>query len=91
MTEYKLHGSKRQGERVDRVVLEGSSVDPVRSIETGGESVELSEEEVTRLRASGLDIRKVSSSGDDEPEEQQVEPQTAPPEARRSRPSNPPS
>lgn len=62
---YRLLGMKGQGEKVDRVVLEGSSADPVRYIDLGGEG-DLTEEEVKDLRASGHDIRKVGDS--DEPD-----------------------
>lgn len=72
MAEYKLHGSKRQGERVDRVILEGTSSNPVKWMEVGGDAVELSEEQVADLRARGVDLRKSGSTSDepDQPDQQ---------------------
>lgn len=67
---YKLvgTGTKNQGERVDRVVLEGTSSYPTKALNLGGEAVELTEDEVTRLRADGYEIKKQkdpSESSDD--------------------------
>jgi len=63
---YKLYGSKREGERVDRVLLKGTSSNPEEYLEVGGEAVELNEEQVTSLRAQGIDIRKSGSTDDDD-------------------------
>jgi hypothetical protein len=65
---YKLHGSKRPGEKVDRVLLEGTSSNPVKWIDVGGDAVELNEEQVAELRSRGVDVRK-SGSTSDEPEQ----------------------
>jgi len=62
---YKLYGSKRQGERVDRVLLKGTSTNPEEYLEVGGEAVELDEEQVAELRARGVNIRKANGSDDD--------------------------
>jgi hypothetical protein len=66
---YRLYGTKNQGERVGSVKLSRNRVMVLR-----GEPVELSEKEVDDLRARGYDIRKLSSSSQpDEPSEQSTE------------------
>lgn len=77
MAEYKLYGSKRQGERVDRVILEGTSSNPVKWMDVGGDAVELSEENVAELRSRGVDIRKSSSSSDEPDQSDQPDQQPA--------------
>lgn len=57
---YYFHGSKNQGEVVDRVVLSGTSVNPERFLEVGGPSEVLTDEEVKELRAMGYDLRQLS-------------------------------
>jgi len=68
---YKLYGTKVRGEKVNRVILEGTSASPVRWIDVRGDPVELTEEEVETLRGRGLELRKQVSSSDepDEPEQ----------------------
>jgi hypothetical protein len=61
---YRLLGMKTPGEKVDRVILEGSSTDPVRYIDLGGEG-DLTADELADLRASGHDLRKVGGASDD--------------------------
>jgi hypothetical protein len=78
MAEYKLYGTKNRGQRVDSVILEGTSVDPVRVLRLRGDPVEMSDEEVEQYRARGLELRKVS--GSDEPPKE-AEPEEAPDEA----------
>lgn len=65
---YRLYGTKNQGERVGSVKLSRNRVMVLR-----GEPVELSEKEVDDLRARGYDIRKLGSSKPDEPSEQSTE------------------
>lgn len=58
---YKLQGSKGDGERVDRVVLEGTTMDPVRFIDLHGEA-EMTEEEAESVRKNHrVDLRKVGN------------------------------
>jgi hypothetical protein len=59
---YKLYGMKGPGERVDRVVLEGSTADPQLFLDVNGDEVDLTEEQVKALRASGHDIRRMGDS-----------------------------
>jgi hypothetical protein len=73
---YKLYGTKVRGEKVNRVILEGTSAHPVRWIDVRGDSVELTEEEVETLRARGLELRKQVSSSE-EPEQQAETPEEA--------------
>jgi len=76
LAEYKLYGSKRPGEKVDRVLLEGTSSNPEKVMVRGGDPVELSDESVAELRARGIDLRKVSSAGESE-EKAETETETA--------------
>lgn len=62
---YKLKGSKNLGERVDRVILEGSSANPVRFIDLNGEG-DLTEEELQTLRADGYELVKVGEAEEDD-------------------------
>lgn len=66
---YRLVGAKEPGERIDRLVLEGSSTNPVRYIDLGGEG-ELTEAEAEVARKEhGAVLRKVGdadSDGEDE-------------------------
>jgi hypothetical protein len=81
MAEYKLYGTKNQGERVNRVILEGSSSNPVRTIEVGGDAVELTEQEAEALLARGLDLRVRQGSGsEEEPKSQPAAPEEAEPQ-----------
>lgn len=71
-TTYRFKGSKRQGDNTERLILEGSVEDPKRFVDRGG-TVELSDDEVTELRASKYEFVKVSDeqaesdSGEQEP------------------------
>jgi hypothetical protein len=47
-----LRGSKRPGHKVSRLVLEGSSSNPVREALLNGEPFEVSDEEFAKLDAS---------------------------------------
>lgn len=66
-TRYRFDGTKNEGEKVDRIVLEGSSTDPTRWIDLNGEA-ELSPEEVESLRERGYKLHKTSSTSVDEPQ-----------------------
>jgi hypothetical protein len=87
---YKLYGSKREGERVDRVLLKGTSSDPEEYLEVGGEAVELNEEQVASLRAQGIDIRKSGSTDDDDDNQPGAEQQGAEQGAADAPATNPP-
>jgi hypothetical protein len=69
---YKFIGTKGPGEKVDRLVLEGTSANPIRYIDVGGEG-EMTEAEAETVRAEhGLVLRKVgepdsSDNADDAP------------------------
>lgn len=71
MDKYKLIGSKHQGQKMDRVILEGSTSNPIRWMERDGEPVELSEDDLATLKGMGALTRKVAdrdtndNSGDD--------------------------
>jgi hypothetical protein len=65
---YKLMGSKGSGERVDRVVLEGTTANPVRYIDLGGEA-EMTEEEAKQVSAEHyVRLRKQGEADDDDNE-----------------------
>jgi hypothetical protein len=44
-----LRGSKQRGQRVSRLVLEGSSSNPVRYIDLNGDPIEVTDEELASL------------------------------------------
>lgn len=46
---YKLKGSRVKGERIDRILLSGSSSAPEHYIEVNGDSVEMSDSQYERL------------------------------------------
>jgi len=46
---YKLTGSRTAGEKVDQIILKGSSVNPEEVLELNGPGVELSEEQYNEL------------------------------------------
>lgn len=56
---YKLVGAKGQGERVDRLVLEGTSSNPTRYIDLGGEGDMTEKEAETARKEHGVVLRKV--------------------------------
>jgi hypothetical protein len=59
---YKLVGAKGSGERVDRVLLEGTSTNPVRYLDLGTE-IDLTEEEAEEIRSRHqVNLRKVGDS-----------------------------
>lgn len=69
---YKLYGSKNLGEKVDRVILEGSTDSPERWIDLHGEA-DLTDEDLATLKAMNLDVRKVpgqegEETSDDNPD-----------------------
>lgn len=64
-TDYKFGGSKTPGDGTNRLVLEGTSVNPDRYVDVGG-TIELSDDEVKELRERGFSFTKTSDSGDDE-------------------------
>ena len=66
-TRYKLTGTKNSGEKVGRVILEGTTADPARFIDLGGEG-DLTDEEHKRLVAGGYRLRKVGEDSDDDNE-----------------------
>lgn len=91
---YRFTGMKESGEKVDRIILEGSSHEPVRWIDLGGEG-ELTESEVTELRASGHKLSKVKSDGstdddDTEGEAPKVETRAEQQKAQAASTGNPP-
>jgi hypothetical protein len=69
---YKFTGMKNPGERVDRAVLSGSSVDPEEYVDLHGEA-DLTDEQVDDLRSQGLVLRKVGEAeGDQQGDENPV-------------------
>lgn len=64
-----LRGSKRPGHKVSRLVLEGSSSNPVREAFVNGEPFEVSDEEF-----ASLDAKYVLEPADDKPEDNDQEP-----------------
>lgn len=70
-TLFKLEGSKAQGEVVDRIILEGSSVFPERYLDLDGTEY-LTEEEEQDLRDRGYKLRKVSEDQQQLDEGQQI-------------------
>jgi hypothetical protein len=59
---YIFNGSGNQGEVVDRLVLEGTSTNPKRYLDNGGDAETLTEEEVKNLRKAGYKLTKQSES-----------------------------
>lgn len=64
MDKYKLIGSKHQGQKMDRVILEGSTSNPIRWMDREGEPVELSEDDLATLKGMGAVTRKVADKSD---------------------------
>lgn len=62
---YKYGGSSQSGRGSGPLIRKGSILNPEESVEIG-ETVELTEDEVKELRASGLKLTKASES-DEEP------------------------
>jgi len=46
---YKLRGSRTAGEKVDQIILKGTSANPEEVLELNGPGVELSEEQYNEL------------------------------------------
>lgn len=63
---YRVLGASNPGQTLSRVIVEGSSTNPKRYADVGDE-IELTEEEHTRLKASGVKLRKAS-----DPEEKET-------------------
>lgn len=64
---YKLMGAKGQGERVDRVVLEGPPSNPEKFVDLHGE-VELTEKEAEAVRKDhNVELRKLGAAEDEAP------------------------
>lgn len=87
-SKYKLVGAKGPGEKVDRIILEGTSSNPDRYIDTGGDA-ELTEAEAADLRKRfNVDLRKVgdveSSNEDNEGDAPSVEDKKGQENAQRS-------
>lgn len=59
---YKLVGAKGQGEKVDRLVLEGTSSNPTRYIDVGGEGEMTEKEAEVARKEHGVVLRKVGDS-----------------------------
>ena len=72
---YKFGGSNVPGQEVNRLVLEGTSVEPTKSVVIGG-TVELTEEEVKEYRAAGLKFTKTNADGTEDDESTEQDPQT---------------
>lgn len=83
---YKLMGSNRPGEKVDRIVLEGPSSDPTRYIDLG-EKGNLTAEEVTQLRRQGYKITKQADGESESSDAPDVETETTKPEQTEQQPS----
>lgn len=73
MPQVRWTSNKKQGDSTSRIVLEGTSSNPVREIRKGGEG-ELSEEELSRYskryRFTKLDGSEGSGDGEQQGEEQ---------------------
>lgn len=63
-SKYKLVGAKRPGERVDRLILEGTSSNPTRYIDLHGEGVMTDAEAEVARREHGVVLRKVGEADD---------------------------
>lgn len=85
-TEYVFKGSSKEaGDKTNRLILEGSYVDPKRYMDLNGDPVELSDEEVAGLKKNGWKIHKAGETGEesveqtDEEAKKQQQKEQAPP------------
>lgn len=60
---YRVQGTSVEGQTLSRVIVEGSSTNPKRYADVGGD-IELSEAEAADLKASGVKLRKQSDPDD---------------------------